>query len=149
MSQELFIEFGANGRQMDGWIGHDIEVPIEKPLPYADNTVSGIYSSHTIEHVSMQEALQFLDECRRILVPGGRIRVVIPVLERLTINHGRDIVFGHGHKGVYTAPTIYHMLRLAGFKDITETGREAIDVHDKQIGRDKDDLESARFEAFK
>lgn len=51
-----------------------------KPLPWKNNSVSSIYSSHTLEHMSRKEGLQFLGECYRVLKPEGVIRIVVPDL---------------------------------------------------------------------
>lgn len=58
-------------------------VDLCKPLPYADNTVEAIYSSHVFEHLFMDEVENLIDECRRILKKGGVCRVVVPDLEKI------------------------------------------------------------------
>tara|TARA_Y100000768_G_scaffold289138_1_gene223293 strand:+ start:10278 stop:11234 length:957 start_codon:yes stop_codon:yes gene_type:complete len=47
-------------------------------LPYDNNSVSLIYSGHTIEHLEEGKAIHFLSECARILKPGGVFRIAIP-----------------------------------------------------------------------
>ncbi len=54
-----------------------------KPLPWNSNSVSSIYSSHTLEHMSRQEGLQFIGECYRVLKPKGVIRIVVPDLAHI------------------------------------------------------------------
>lgn len=54
-------------------------------IPHPDATVDVIYSSHMIEHLDRREARQFLSECRRVLKPGGVLRIVVPDL-RVTVN---------------------------------------------------------------
>lgn len=54
-----------------------------KPLPYADNTVSAIFSSHVFEHLFMDEVEKLISECYRVLRPGGVCRVVVPDLEKI------------------------------------------------------------------
>lgn len=49
-----------------------------KGLPLANNTVEVIYSSHMFEHLDRDEASAFLDEAKRVLCPGGIIRLVVP-----------------------------------------------------------------------
>jgi predicted SAM-dependent methyltransferase len=53
---------------------------LTKPFPWADGTVACVYSSHTLEHLSREEGLRFLQECHRVLRPGGLIRIVVPDL---------------------------------------------------------------------
>lgn len=54
-----------------------------KPLPYADNTVTAIFSSHVFEHLFMDEVEKLISECFRVLRPGGVCRVVVPDLEKI------------------------------------------------------------------
>jgi len=49
-----------------------------KPLPIEDNIAELVYSSHTIEHVNDEAALNLLSESYRILKPGGAIRLTTP-----------------------------------------------------------------------
>jgi len=54
-----------------------------KKLPFKDNQMDYVYTSHLIEHFSKYEAINMLNECFRILKPGGYIRVIVPDLELL------------------------------------------------------------------
>jgi predicted SAM-dependent methyltransferase len=56
---------------------------VRRGLPYPEGAVAAVYSSHMIEHLSREEALRFLNECRRVLRGGGIIRLVTPDLEIL------------------------------------------------------------------
>lgn len=42
-----------------------------------------VYHSHLLEHFSRHNALNFAQECYRVLKPGGIIRVAVPDLERI------------------------------------------------------------------
>ncbi len=44
----------------------------------ADNSVSLIYCSHTLEHLEVDAGYRFLSECFRVLTPGGILRVALP-----------------------------------------------------------------------
>jgi SAM-dependent methyltransferase len=52
-------------------------------LPLPDNTAALVYSSHFLEHIPRQRVPSFLHECRRILEPGGILRLVVPDLEEM------------------------------------------------------------------
>ena len=52
-------------------------------LPLPTGSVEAIYSSHMLEHLDQREAGLFLDEARRLLAPGGVIRIAVPDLARL------------------------------------------------------------------
>lgn len=47
-------------------------------IPYPDDSVSLIYHSDILEHLSYHEAISFLKECRRVLKPGDLMRVCVP-----------------------------------------------------------------------
>ncbi|QDT03590.1 hypothetical protein K227x_19740 [Rubripirellula lacrimiformis] len=57
---------------------------LRRGLPYADHSFDGVYHSHVLEHLSPDAARSMLRECRRVLSPGGVLRVVVPDLEGIT-----------------------------------------------------------------
>lgn len=59
-----------------GVVRHDVRTG----LPYPEASVSHIYSSHMIEHLSRWRALTLVRECARVLVPGGVLRLATPDL---------------------------------------------------------------------
>ena len=52
-------------------------------LPYPDGSAERIYHAHVIEHLSRPQALRFLQECARLLAPGGVMRVTTPDLRQI------------------------------------------------------------------
>jgi SAM-dependent methyltransferase len=54
---------------------------LKRGIPFADGASDVVYHSHLLEHFDRDDALSFLVECRRVLKPGGLIRVVVPDLE--------------------------------------------------------------------
>lgn len=56
---------------------------LRKEFPWSNGSVDVIYSSHTLEHLSKEDGRNFLDECFRVLRPGGLIRVVVPDLKTI------------------------------------------------------------------
>lgn len=48
------------------------------PYPFKDESVDAIYSSHFAEHLDGFERAKFMDECYRILKPGGKMRLMHP-----------------------------------------------------------------------
>lgn len=145
----LKVQFGCGGNKLEDFVNHDSEVDISKRLPYDDNTVDFILMEHVWEHIAPADALRCLDECRRVLNPGGVLRLCVPILDRLPADHARDIILGHGHAGAYTAVLVCRMIELAGFSTFSQTVRKSIDSHWKVIGTEKDDLETLRVEAKK
>jgi predicted SAM-dependent methyltransferase len=53
-----------------------------QPLPFADGSFDWAYSEHLIEHIPLLDAIGWLTEVRRILVPGGLLRLTTPDLRR-------------------------------------------------------------------
>jgi SAM-dependent methyltransferase len=51
-----------------------------KGLPLDSNSLSGINMSHFFEHFSREDGLKILQECYRVLVPGGILRMSCPDL---------------------------------------------------------------------
>lgn len=51
---------------------------INKGLPFEDNSISNIYSSHFIEHLNFSEAKFYFREAYRVLKPKGVMRTVCP-----------------------------------------------------------------------
>lgn len=57
---------------------------VRKGLPYPDGSFDVIYCNHVMEHFTPDEGLAFLHELKRVLKSSGRIRLVVPDLERKT-----------------------------------------------------------------
>lgn len=47
-------------------------------LPFADESVAGIYCSHVIEHIEDVYVERFFADARRVLVRGGVLRISVP-----------------------------------------------------------------------
>lgn len=84
------LHLGCGAVYFDGWINVDLDSPLAdmrldltQPLPFMDASASCVFSEHFIEHVTRKQAVDFLGECRRILMPGGVIRVSTPNLRFL------------------------------------------------------------------
>jgi predicted SAM-dependent methyltransferase len=56
---------------------------LTKRFPWPDGSADAVYSSHTLEHLSREAGEHFIAECRRVLKPGGVIRIVVPDLVRI------------------------------------------------------------------
>ena len=55
---------------------------LRKGIPFADQSVDGVYHSHLLEHLDREAVPTFLAEVKRVLKPGGVHRIVVPDLER-------------------------------------------------------------------
>lgn len=72
-------EHARDARHASGILGHDLR----KPLPFRDGSVVAIYSCDLLEHLYRTEAQSLLSECRRVLAPGGVIRLIVPDLRAM------------------------------------------------------------------
>ncbi|MFC1843566.1 methyltransferase domain-containing protein [Thermodesulfobacteriota bacterium] len=79
------LELGAGtNRGIAGWTYADVNencdliLNLEAPIPFPDNSVSEIYSSHLLEHFHYHSLVNFLKECLRILKPGGLFNAAVP-----------------------------------------------------------------------
>lgn len=137
----LKVQFGSGDNRRPGFVNHDRETPIEKPLPYSNEAVDEILCEHTIEHVPFHMGMSFLRECNRILAPGGKLRVSFPSVERILANPShaeaycktlgfpvkpddtsaaieqacKVILTGWGHVAGWTSVLMVGALRASGF----------------------------------
>jgi predicted SAM-dependent methyltransferase len=58
--------------------GIDVCLDISKGLHFPDARFDGIFTEHCLEHVSFDECVEVARNFFRILVPGGRLRVIVP-----------------------------------------------------------------------
>jgi predicted SAM-dependent methyltransferase len=87
---DLRINIGSSDNALDGWINVDIRpgdhsfvMDATRPWPFRDNSAAAVNSEHFIEHLTVEEAREYLGEAYRVLQPGGVIRTSTPDLEGL------------------------------------------------------------------
>lgn len=66
-----------------------VHADVRQGLSYDGGTVAFVYSSHMIEHLARWQALELLRECRRVLKPGGVVRIATPDLAELVAAYVR------------------------------------------------------------
>lgn len=101
-------------------------------LPFADETVDYIYSSHLLEHFFKDDARELLEDTYRVLKRDGRLRICVPDLEyafRLYQAGNKEKALsyffrasGSGdlaqHRYMYDFETLRQLLELVGFVDV-------------------------------
>jgi predicted SAM-dependent methyltransferase len=109
------------------------------PDKFPDASTDVVFSEMMLEHMTPREAWLFLEECYRILKPGGLIRIVIPdfslswrlkdpdymrVNQGVTGNDGtlkeqmKSILFSHHHKGLWNSKLLHDVMESIGFLDV-------------------------------
>jgi SAM-dependent methyltransferase len=114
-------------------------------IPCAASSVAVVYSSHMIEHLDRAQARSFLAEAKRVLQPGGVLRIAAPDLSLLVNDYvatgdadgfvasshlGLDrpaglrgwakwtVVGPRHHLWMYDGESLARLLRGAGFADV-------------------------------
>jgi predicted SAM-dependent methyltransferase len=85
------LQIGAHVCVLPGWLNTDlyplsisaVALDATKTFPLPDASFDYVFSEHQLEHIDYSGALNMLKECRRILRPGGKIRLAVPSLDRL------------------------------------------------------------------
>jgi predicted SAM-dependent methyltransferase len=85
------LNLGCGSRFHPDWVNLDLypssravqQWDLQNELPFPDGSFDVVYHSHVLEHFSQQNGLRFLERCRKVLRPGGILRVVVPDLERI------------------------------------------------------------------
>ncbi len=92
------IQIGCGENELDGWLNTNL-YPRKKsvlhldagmPLPFQDHQFDYIFSEHMIGHLSHVECDVMFKECRRIIKPGGIIRISIGSLPFLVGLYNED-----------------------------------------------------------
>ncbi|MEM1367951.1 MAG: methyltransferase domain-containing protein, partial [Cyanobacteria bacterium P01_H01_bin.15] len=81
----LLLEIGSGPvKGKNGWTTLDrsekcdICWDLSKPLPFPENSISKIYSSHVLEHFFYPQLTSLLSDCYRVLKPSGIFSVCVP-----------------------------------------------------------------------
>jgi predicted SAM-dependent methyltransferase len=59
----------------------DMWLDVTLGLPFPDDSLRGVYSSHLAEHLSGEKIRRLFSESYRVLKHGGALRIVVPSLE--------------------------------------------------------------------
>ncbi len=131
------LDIGSGPEPKEGFTGVDlyatgpniVSAPMNK-LPYEDESVDEIYSSHALEHIGKYEVVPTLTEWWRVLKWGGLLTIEVPDFEYVCKNWLKyrdngwnlDAVFGDQstpgqfHKTGFTRQIMYDYLAQAGFQ---------------------------------
>ena len=90
-SRPRLLNLGCGHRFHPDWVNVDIaprdpsviRCDLQRGIPFPDQAFDAVYHSNVLEHIRRQHALSFMQECRRVLRPGGILRVAVPDLEQI------------------------------------------------------------------
>ena len=84
-TEVIKLDIGCGKTTPEGWIGVDSLdfgqkhiLDIRKGLPYADNSISEVRSSHFVEHLTGTERIGFFNELYRVMKVGATAQIITP-----------------------------------------------------------------------
>ena len=91
MEANIKINLGSGHWKLEGWVNVDIDAESEPDvcanlaggLPFASGIAGLMHTEDFIDQLELEKAKEFLDECHRILAPGGVLRVLTPDMQKL------------------------------------------------------------------
>ena len=83
--EKLRLDIGCGKGTPEGWIGIDILDfgqkhihDVRKGIPFGDNCVDEVRSTHFVEHLTGAERVAFFNDLYRVLKPGATAQIVTP-----------------------------------------------------------------------
>jgi predicted SAM-dependent methyltransferase len=70
--------------------GTDILLDITQPLPFQDKTVELIEAYEVIEHIEETTLDNMIKDWKRLLIPGGVIKISVPDMDKLVEQYPTD-----------------------------------------------------------
>jgi predicted SAM-dependent methyltransferase len=141
------LHLGCGGERKVGWVnidllGDPVDVAwnLARSLPFESGSVSAIFHEHLIEHLPLEAGDSFMQECFRVLKPGGILRVGVPDAGRLIQSYAGDrgylenlhpgrptaliavqeLFYWHRHCAMFDVETLEFFFRAGGFPDPLE-----------------------------
>jgi predicted SAM-dependent methyltransferase len=142
------LNLGCGERPIQGWVNADLPrlsfqdqpnwmLDATRPWRCPSDTFGGVFTEHTLEHVTYEGADHILRECYRTMKVGAWIRIVTPDIRKYVALYAghRDGTFSqfsspahaissttqnHGHRSVWDAPLFIDRLSKIGFRNARE-----------------------------
>jgi predicted SAM-dependent methyltransferase len=141
----LRIHLGSGVSPKPGWVNVDLVGAkadlwwdVTRSLPFRDHQVDAVFHEHLLEHLSLEQGLALIRECRRVLKEDGTLRIVVPDCQGYLVSYaeggtfleeakpGRptsllaasEVFLRHGHRSAYDFETLSLLCREAGFAGV-------------------------------
>lgn len=135
------LHVGAGRERLEGWVNLDIqELPgvdlvadVTEGLDFED--VEAIYAEHFLEHLRIDDAVDFLEDCHRVLGRDRWLRLSTPNLDWVWLTHysleappevraqqaiqANRAFHGWRHQFLWNRPLLGRALAACGFQDVT------------------------------
>tara|TARA_Y100000590_G_C15661624_1_gene992891 strand:+ start:385 stop:903 length:519 start_codon:yes stop_codon:yes gene_type:complete len=137
----MVLQLGSgSSERREGWVnmdvvshpGVDVVGCLTDPLPFGSSSFDECWSHHVIEHLEITQVFELFLEVYRILIPGGRIGMILPDLLRSceyiykyhdnlncsnVISHiyGDSSIPHMSHKWGWIGPDLVELLEKVGF----------------------------------
>jgi len=134
------LHLGCGDKHIPGWVhidvvpGPHIQIchPIDRLPMLPDRCAEVIYACHVLEHFPRNEVHGVLVEWRRLLRPGGLLRVAVPDFEAAAARYmehrdlneviglliGRQDYLYNFHYNIFDFETLRRTLEKAGFQSV-------------------------------
>lgn len=137
------LHLGCGFTPKDGWINidllgakADVFWDLGQGLPLGDASADAVFHEHLYEHLPMRTGYALALESRRVLRPGGVLRIGVPDAGALLDSYSgavaaewalsrptpmlavQALFYEHGHLAMYDAETLGRLCEAAGFQDV-------------------------------
>jgi predicted SAM-dependent methyltransferase len=151
---KLKLHLGCGKRRLPGFVHVDranfphidFRSGVDRLDMFENDAAELIYSSHVLEYFDRIEARRVLEEWKRVLCPGGVLRLAVPDFQALSevyfLDHKVDLILGplYGrmdvdgatiyHKTAYDFDSLQELLEQCGFQEVSRYNwRETIHLH--------------------
>jgi predicted SAM-dependent methyltransferase len=136
------LHLGCGWVRLEDWLNVDLfatraDIPwdLRWGVPLEPGSVEAIFHEHMLEHLSLRDGFLFTRECRRLLKPGGVLRIGVPDAGACIDSYSgkgspdwaasrptgllavQALFYENGHLAMYDAETLTLLCRAAGFAE--------------------------------
>ena len=99
------LNLGCGSTEIEGHIGidiidygHNIVRDLRRGIPFFDESMVEITAKHFLEHLEQDDVIFMIDECWRVLRPGGKLIIEVP-------SYRAEEAYVFGHKTIFSEDT--------------------------------------------